>query len=167
MVDGLSFGQLMAMTNMRALVRAGGVALMSSRTVAGDEGPGHVLTFGTGVRSAVPFENVRIRARRPHSLAVAGWPAIVAANENRSTPGLLGSGLKAHGLLPGTYSNEASLVSADRKGVTVAGGEDSPVFVAGPDLFRSHTGIRNLVLGMRGRRLLVMVLGAAPSAGMN
>ena len=78
MVDGLSFEQLMAMTNMRALVRAGGVALMSSRTVAGDEGPGHVLTFGTGVRSAVPFENVRIRARRPHSLAVAGWPAIVA-----------------------------------------------------------------------------------------
>jgi hypothetical protein len=169
LIDDTSFEQLMAVPEIQALARRGGSALMSTRTVQGDDGPGHVLTFGTGARSAVPFGAVQVRAQRPHSLAVVRWPEIVATNKDRSTPGLLGSVLKAHGLIPGTDSNEGSLITADRQGVTLAGRDHSPLIVEGPEAPGSPLGtdLRRSVDGLRGRRLLVIVVGAAPSAAMD
>jgi len=118
LVHGASFEQLMAIPEMRALARAGGAALMSPRTVAGDRGPGAYLTLGTGVRSTGPTPGVRtgVRDGAPQLLQLMAY---IRANQGRSSPGLLESVLQAQGrhtCLEGNLSGPGLLVAMDPSG---------------------------------------------------
>jgi hypothetical protein len=118
LVHGASFEQLMAITEMRALARAGGAALMSPRTVAGDRGPGAYLTLGTGVRSAGPEPAVRMRVLEGR-LLLLDFPSYIRANRGRSVPGLLASILASRGLrtcLDGGIGGPGLLMAMTRDG---------------------------------------------------
>ncbi|HEY7281009.1 MAG TPA: hypothetical protein VID47_05375, partial [Actinomycetota bacterium] len=160
------------------VARAGGVALMSARTVPGDAGPGNELTLGTGVRSEVPFSPVPV-ATTGGTAIVQGFDRIVAANRGRSEPGLLGSVLKARGLSACSFGDPAALVAMDRSGVaTASGGCALKVYdlsltarvSADPKRRLAATDRLSAELALlvpKAPRVLLMVLGPEPSASMN
>jgi hypothetical protein len=120
LVDGPTFEQFMAAPGFQAIARAGGAAVLSARTVDGDEGPGHELTLGTGVRSAVPFPEVHVEEGADGEVVVRDFDAIVEANRDRSEPGLLGSVLESNGLTACAFGAPSALVAMNREGTTAA-----------------------------------------------
>ncbi len=178
LTNGPTFADVMQAPGLRAVARAGGAAVMSARTVQGDAGPGHELTLGTGVRSEVPFSPVRVTTAGDSAI-VQGFDRIVAANRDRSEPGLLGSVLKAHGLSACSFGDPAALVAMDRTGVANASGgcalkvydlSLSPAVSADPERRRAATdrlSAELAVLVPRAPRVLLMVLGPQPSASMD
>ena len=178
LVDGPTFEDLMAVPGLRAIARAGGAGLLSVRTVEGDAGPGHDLTLGTGVRSAVPFDPVRVR-EAGEGFEVAGFERIASANEHRSEPGLLGSVLEAHGRSACAFGPGAALVAMDRDGLT-AGSEGCDLQVydlsLAPPVTRDPAKLRGALDRLSRslplvvpdvRRVLLIVLGPQPSPAMD
>jgi hypothetical protein len=178
LVNGATFEDLMAAPGFRSLAGAGGAALLSVRTVEGDAGPGHVLTLGTGVRSAVPLARVRVR-HAGEGLAVEGFRRIVEANEDRSEPGLLGSVLEAHALSACAFGPGAALMAMDRRGVT-AGSEGCDLRVYDlslparltSDPAKLRAAVRRLsatfpLLVPDARRVLLAVLGPETTPAMD
>jgi hypothetical protein len=178
LVDGPTFEDVMAVPGFRELAAAGGAALLSVRTVDGDDGPGHALTLGTGVRSAVPFVRVRVR-QAGGGFQVEGFARIVTANEHGSEPGLLGSVLEAHGRSACAFGPEAALAAMDRTGRT--GGSQgcdlqvydlslAPRVSSDPAALR--TALERLAKSLPlvvpdVRRVMLMVLGPRPSPAMD
>ncbi|MGQ0670521.1 MAG: hypothetical protein ACT4PO_12745, partial [Actinomycetota bacterium] len=141
LVDRVSFEEILAVPDIRALARAGGVALMSPRTVVGDEGSGAYLTLGAGARSEGPGPAVLAldpsemvegeaaadlyRQRYPNRAFPTG-PFLLDAeryidsNESRSVPGLLGDLLLDARRLVGVFGNADTTEGRDRPGFLVA-----------------------------------------------
>jgi len=178
LADGLTFEDAMAAPGFQTLARAGGAGVLSARTVPGDAGPGHELTLGTGVRSAVPFARVRTATVGDRSV-VLGFDRIVQANRDRSEPGLLGSVLEANGLSACAFGDPAALVAMDRRGTTGSpDGCDVRVYdfslppAVSEDPARRREAADRLsselaLLVPSAPRALLMVLGAQPSASMD
>ena len=178
LVNGVSFEDAMAAPGFRTLAAAGGAGLLSARTVPGDEGPGHELTLGTGVRSEVPFPRVEVDAAGTGE-AIRDFDEIVAANLHRSEPGLLGSVLEANGMSACSFGDLGAPTATDREGLT--GGSDGcdlrvydlslPARITGdPERLTEALGrlSRSLPLVVPDApRVLLMVLGSRPSPAMD
>jgi hypothetical protein len=138
LVDRVSFDELLAVPEIRALARAGGAAFMSPRTVRGDQGGGAYLTLGTGARSIGPESRVLafhgpelFDGRRTEILWERAHPgrdaplgpfllfteAYEAANEGRSVPGLLGDVLTTKGRTMAVFGNADDRTGRNRPGV--------------------------------------------------
>ncbi|MFN2543787.1 MAG: hypothetical protein ABR600_04325 [Actinomycetota bacterium] len=176
LVDGTTFESFMRVPEFRALARAGGAGLMSFRTVHGDRGPGAELTLGTGVRSAVPVSRVPVILSGDR-VRVGGLGRIVEANEDRSTPGLLGSILEHRGLTACADASQGTLATMDRRGTARPGpvpagtrpGCDVSVVSLPAGAGQSAGALMRGVVeadAVPGARLLLVVLQAGPSPGM-
>lgn len=151
LVDRVSFEELLAVPQIRALARVGGAGLLSPLTVPGDQGPGSYLTLGTGTRSAGPEPRVlafdrseRIdgrtaaevyRDRFPGRLPTGpflleGVGEYIRANDGRSVPGLLARTLAEADRSVAVYGNAdvragrhrpAVLMAMDGRGEAVQG----------------------------------------------
>lgn len=141
LVDRVSFEELLAVEEVRALARRGGAALMSPVTPPGDLGGGAYLTLGTGIRSVGPEPRVlafdheeAFRGRR----AAEVWSELHGgdepppgpfllrpelyreANDGRSSPGLLGEILARAGRTVEVFGNADDTVGVNRPGILVA-----------------------------------------------
>ncbi|HEX9375618.1 MAG TPA: hypothetical protein VGB19_05185 [Actinomycetota bacterium] len=174
-VSGPDFEDVMSVPGLQRLAAAGGAALLSPRTVSGDEGPGHELTLGTGTRSAVPFADVEVEGTGERR-RVVGFDRIVGENGDRSTPGLLGSVLAEHGLSACGLGPGTALPAADRQGVSPAGSGCEVRFV-GFELPGSSEADRRAALGRLASvlpalvpaapRVLLVLVAPAPSPAMD
>lgn len=141
LVDRVSFEEILAVPDIRALARAGGVALMSPRTAAGDDGSGAYLTLGAGARSKGPDPAVLafdppemvegqaaayLYQQRYPNRALPIGPFLldaeryIEANEGRAVPGLLGDVLLDARRLVGVFGNADTTEGRDRPGLLVA-----------------------------------------------
>lgn len=140
LVDAVSFEELLAVREVRALARAGGAGLMSPRTVPEDAGPGAFLTLGTGARSAAPSPRVvaydrgePLDGRNADDLWAERYPdrdfpvgpflldvgPYVRANEGRSVPGLLAQVLHDARRTVAVFGNSDTRAGRDRPGILV------------------------------------------------
>jgi hypothetical protein len=140
LVDAVSFEELLAVPEIRALARAGGAGLMSPRTVPGDAGPGAYLTLGAGARSAAPSPRVvaydrgePLDGRTADDLWAERYPdrdfpvgpfllevgPYVRANEGRSVPGLLAGVLRGARRTVAVFGNSDTEAGRDRPGILV------------------------------------------------
>ena len=178
LVNGVTFEDATQAPGFQTVAAAGGAGLISVRTVDGDEGPGHELTLGTGVRSGVPFPRVRVDSVGGGQV-IEDWDRIVEANRHRSEPGLLGSVLRANGLTACAFGDVAAPAAADRDGLVAdTGGSDLRVYdlslpagVTG-DPERLRESLRRLSTSLPlvvpdAPRALLMVLGSRPSPAMD
>jgi len=140
LVDAVSFEELLAVPEIRALARAGGAGLMSPRTVPGDAGPGAYLTLGTGARSAAPSPRVVAYDRgepldggNADDLWAERYPdrdfpvgpflldvgPYVRLNEGRSVPGILTAVLHGARRTVAVFGNSDTEAGRDRPAMLV------------------------------------------------
>lgn len=155
LIDRVSFEDLMSVSQVAALARAGGAGLMNIRPGPGDQGLGAYLTIGAGARAEVPSAS-RVDPRGS-ALPPGALTELVDANE-LAVPGLLGSVLEANGLRATARTSAGGpdipgmLVAMDRRG-TVAGGP-----VAAADLVVVNLGeARRQALAAVGAQIETMV----------
>jgi hypothetical protein len=142
LVDRVSFEELLSITEVRALARAGGAALLSPLTVPGDAGPGAYLTLGAGARSAAPEQRVLafdptepvegdtravevFQERYPERDPPAGpflldFDGYLRANDGRSEAGLLGRVLEEADRTVAVFGNADLRAGRHRPAVLVA-----------------------------------------------
>jgi hypothetical protein len=140
-IDRVSFEELLAVPQIRALARRGGAGLMTTRTASGDAGSGRYVTLGAGAVSAGPEERVlaynpteRVFGERADDLFLAAHPGeqtpvgpflmepevYVEANEGRSVPGSLGEVLARKHRTVSVFGNSDYRAGRHRPAVLVA-----------------------------------------------
>jgi hypothetical protein len=141
LIDRVSFEELLAVPQIRALARRGGAGLMTTRTVPGDTGNGRYVTLGAGAVSAGPEERVlaynpteRVFGDRADDRFLEAHPgeespvgpflmdpeAYVEANEGRSVPGSLGEVLARKHRTVSVFGNSDYRAGRHRPAVLLA-----------------------------------------------
>ncbi len=138
LVDRVSFEEVLAVPQFRALARSGGAGLASFRPLPGDRGLGPYLTIGAGAQAEVPMSRLAPGGDGVSSLDLG---LIERANDT-ATPGLLATSLLERGRSSALYGNDddrfgpnvpGALVAMDRQG-RVRGSDEGATLPAPTEL---------------------------------
>jgi hypothetical protein len=117
-IDRVSFEEVMAVPEFRALARAGGAGLLSQRRHPDDGGLGPYLTLGTGAKAAVPSSRIAPLPRR-NAFPADTLAGIQAVNDG-AVPGLLGQQLVGVGLTVEAFGNADDRFGPNSPGLLAA-----------------------------------------------